>query len=90
MVPWARKLTLVADLAGLLLEHADELGADDLALGLGLGYAVELAEEAVGGVDVDEVGVELVLEDVDDLLALALAHEAVVHVDADRAACRWP
>ena len=74
---------LVAHLAGLLLEHADELGADDLALGLGLGNAVEQGQEAVGSVNIDEVGVELVAEHVDDLLGLALAHEAVVHVHAD-------
>ena len=74
---------LVANLAGLLLEHADELGADDLALRLGLGHAVEQVEEAVGGVHVHEVRVELVLEHVDHLLAFALAHEAVVHVHAD-------
>ena len=74
---------LVAHLAGLLFEHADELGADDLALGLGLGHAVEQGQEAIRGVNVNEVGVELVAEHIDDLLGLALAHEAVVHVHAD-------
>ena len=74
---------LVADLAGLFLEHTDELGADDLALGLGLLDVDELAQEAVGGIHVDQVRVQLVLEHVDDLLAFALAHEAVVHVHAD-------
>ena len=69
MVPWPRK------------EDADEFGADDLALLLGVGDAGELAEEAVGGVDVDEVGAELLAEDADDLLGLALAEEAVVDVD---------
>ncbi len=82
MVPWARKLTSSPTLR-LLLEHADELGADDLALGLGLLDAGEQIEEAIGCVHVDEVGVELVLEHVDDLLGFALAHEAVVHVHAD-------
>ena len=41
----------VGELARLLLEAADELLADDLALALGLGDALELAEEPVAGVD---------------------------------------
>ncbi len=38
----------------LLLEDADELGADRLALGLGVGDAREPLEEALLGVDGDE------------------------------------
>ena len=71
-------------LAGLFVEDLDELAADDLPLLLRGGDALEETEEAVGRVDVDEVGVELLLEDLDDLLALALAHQAVVDVDADQ------
>lgn len=74
---------LVANLASLLLEHANELGADNLTLGLGLLDVHELVQEAVGGVNVNQVGIHLIFEDVDDLLALALAHQAVVHVHAD-------
>ena len=74
---------LIAHLSGLFLEHADKLGADNLALGLGLVDVDELIEEAVGSVHVNQVGVHLVLEHVDDLLALALAHQAVVHMHAD-------
>ena len=74
---------LIAHLSGLFLKHANELGADDLALGLGLGDVDELIEEAVGRVHVDQVRIHLVLKDVDDLLALALAHKAVVHVHAN-------
>ena len=74
---------LIANLAGLLLEHANELGADNLTLGLGLLDVHELVQEAVGGVNVNQVGIHLIFEDVDDLLALALAHQAVVHVHAD-------
>ena len=48
----------------------------------GVGDAGELVEEAVDGIDVDEVGAELFAEDFDDLLGLALAEEAVVDVDA--------
>ena len=74
---------LIANLAGLLLEHANELGADNLTLGLGLLDVHELIQEAISRVNIDQVGIHLVLEDVDDLLALALAHQAVVHVHAD-------
>ena len=76
------EINLVAHLAGLLLEHADELAADDLALGLGLVHVSQKVQEAVGGVHVHQVRVHLVLEHVDDLLGLALAHEPVVHVHA--------
>ena len=62
----------------LLLEDADELGADDLALGLGVGHAGEPLEEALLGVDGDERHLEGVAEGGDHLLALALAHQAVV------------
>ena len=71
-------------LAGLLLEHADEFRADDLALLLGIGHAGELVEEAVDGVDIHEVGVQLVAEDAHDLLGLALAEESVVHMDGNQ------
>jgi hypothetical protein len=45
----------VLDAAGGVLEEADEQLADDLALGLGLGDAVELVEELVAGTHVDEL-----------------------------------
>ena len=66
------------ELARLLLEDADELGADRLALGLGLAQPDEPREEAVLGVDGDERDLEVVAERGDDLLALVLAHQAVV------------
>ena len=72
----------VADLRRLLLEDADELGADDLALALGLGDAAQLVEEARLGVDGDERDLEGVAEGRDDLLALVLAHQPVVDEDA--------
>ena len=80
-----RSLTEEADafeLRRFFRENVDEFLADDLALGLGIGYARQLVEEAVGRVDVDEVRAELIPEDFDDLLALALAHETVVDVNA--------
>jgi hypothetical protein len=57
-------------------------GPDRLALGLRVGDAVEALEEALLGVDRDQRDVELVAEGLDDLLALVLAHEAVVDEDA--------
>ena len=66
------------DLTLGFLEGADELLADDLALALGLGDALERFEEVVGGVDGDQSdaggGDEVVL----DLLDLAFAQQAVV------------
>ena len=71
-------------LPGLLLEDADELRSDDLPLLLGLRDALQLGEEAVDGVDVDEVGVHLVAEDLHHLLGLPLPEETVVDMDADQ------
>ena len=70
-------------LAGFLFEHADELGADDLALALRLGDARQLIQKAVYRVDVDEVGVHLIAEHRHYLFGLALAQQAVVDVHAD-------
>ena len=69
-------------LSGLLLEHADELGTDDLAFALRIGHAGQLVQETVHGVHIDEVGVHLIPEYLDNLLRLALAQQAVVHMDA--------
>ncbi len=80
-MPWTRNLAS-ASLPGLVLEDADELGADDLPLGLGVSLARELREEALLGVDVDELDPQLLAEGLDDLLALALSHQAVVDEDA--------
>ena len=56
------RVARAGELGGLLLEHADELGADRLALGLGLGDAAQLLEEARLGVDGDERHLEGVAE----------------------------
>ena len=73
----------VVELAGFFFKYADELGADDLAFCLGIGDACELIEEAVDSVDVDEVGVHLIAENLDDLFGLALTEKSVVDMDAD-------
>src|SRR5690606_33134453 len=77
---------LAQDLRLGLLEGADELAPDDLALGLGVGDAGERGEELLLGVDHEELrpaggGAEGLL----DLLGLVLAHQAVVHVHAGEA-----
>ena len=72
----------VADLGRLLLEDADELGADRLALGLGLAQPLQPREEALLAVDGHERDLELVAERGDHLLALVLAHHPVVHEHA--------
>ena len=77
-MPCTRKLARPCELRGLLLEHADELGADQLALGLGVAHAREALEEALLGVDGDQRHLEGVAERGDHLLALVLAHQAVV------------
>ena len=65
-----------------LLEHADEQLADGLALLLGIDDAVEPLEEAVGGRTWTSSMPWMAAERLDDLLALALAHQAGVDEDA--------
>ena len=67
-----------AELARLLLEDADELLADDLALRLGIGDAGEPGQEPLLGAHVDERHVEVAAEGLDDLLRLVGAHQPVV------------
>ncbi len=75
-----------ADLLGLLLEHPDELFADDLALPLRLGDTGQLAEVALTGIHADKVDIEAVgvarAKDRADLFLLVLAQQTVVHEDA--------
>jgi hypothetical protein len=66
------------DVARGLLEHPDELAADDLALLLGVGDAGERVEEAVPGIDDDEVDAGGRDEVLLDLLRLARAQQPVV------------
>ena len=80
-----RSLDEVADtrqLCRLLLEDADELGADQFALALRLADALEALEKALLGVDRDERDLEGVAEGSDHLLALVLSHQAVIDEDA--------
>ena len=77
-VPCARNLAPVV-LARDLLEHADELLADHLALLLGVGDAGELREEPVRRLHVDRAATpKWRRERLLDLVGLALAEEPVV------------
>ena len=72
------------ELACLLLEYADELCADNLALLLWVCNVLELAEETVCSVYIYKVCAKLVAEDLYNGLALALTHQAVVNVNANK------
>ena len=54
-----------------------------MSLLFGIGDACELVKEAVHCIDINEVCVHLVAENLDDLLGLALAKEAVVDVNGN-------
>ncbi len=69
-------------LAGRVLEGADELGTDDLALLLGVAHAGEPFEEPVSGLDGDQARLGVDAEGLLDLLGLTLAQQAVVDEDA--------
>ena len=71
----------VGKLLRLLLKHAHELRADDLALSLRVGHAAERRKEALLCVGADEVQVAA-LERLFDLVSLVLAHETVIDEDA--------
>jgi hypothetical protein len=71
-----------ARLARVGVEDVDEEPADGLALGLGVGDALERGEEALGLVGVDQRDVVVVAEKADDLLGLAEAHQAGIDEDA--------
>ena len=71
-----------ADLGRLLLEDADELVADDLALLLGVLDAGEPGQEALARIDHDQVHAEVALEGDAQQLRFLLAHQPVVDVDA--------
>ena len=71
-----------AQVRGLLLEHPDELVADDLALLLGVFDAGQASDKAVSRIDHHEVHPQIPLEGRPKQLRLLLAHQAVIDVDA--------
>jgi hypothetical protein len=76
-VPCARK-SGPADLLRLLFEHVDEEPPDGLALHLGVGDALQLADEQVLGLHVNEGDVVVVAKQRHDLLGLVRPHQAVI------------
>ena len=72
----------ILKLCSLLIENFDELTADDLSLLLRIADPCQLVKEAVCSIYINEVGSELVAENFDDLLALALTHKTMVDMNA--------
>ena len=72
---------LGGDAGGLALEDVDEGVADDLALLLWVGDALEVAEELGAGVDDGEVDAEAVGEDLLDVGGLVESEDTVVDED---------
>ncbi len=70
------------DAGGFVVEDSDEFCADDFAFLLGLGDAGEFGEEALAGVDGDDVEAEFVAEILLHALKLVFAQHAVVDEDA--------
>ena len=83
-----RVLTLPMDLMLTLMDKPqllhDEFLADDLTLALGVGNTGQQTQEMVGSVNIDQVGIQTILEHLDDTLGLVLTHETVVDMDADQ------
>ena len=74
-----------ADLLALFLKDADELLADDLALGLRVGDVLQARKEALLGVDTHEVDVPVFKRGL-DFVALVLAQQTVIDKDARKLA----
>ena len=70
-------------LACLLLKYADKLATDNLTLLLRILNALKLAEETLSSVYIYKVCAELVAEYLNNILALALTHKAMVYVNAN-------
>ena len=72
--------TDAVQLAGLFLENAYELRSDDFPFLLRISHSRQFVEETVRGVDIHQVGSQLVAEYPDHLLRLTLAEESVIDV----------
>ncbi len=68
----------------VFLEHVDEEPANDLALGLGVGLAVEFPQEQLGFVGVDQGDVVIVAEHGHDLVRLVLPQKPVIDENAGK------
>ena len=69
-------------LSCLFLKDTDKFGADDFALFLRIGHPGQLRKEAVHGIHIDEIGIHLIAEYLDDLFGLALSQKSVIDVYA--------
>ncbi len=70
------------ELSGFFGEDVDEFLSDDLAFGLGIGYAGQFVEEAVHRIHVDQIGAKLFTEHLDDLFRFTFAQQTMVDVHA--------
>src|SRR3712207_3931471 len=80
----------VLDLASLLLEGADKLLADDLALRLGVRDPRELVQKTSRGVHVDQGHLRALPERLDYLLGLVVPQKTVVYEDARKVVADGP
>ena len=80
-MPWARNSTSPIR-SGLALEDPHELLADDLALALGVGHALQRRKELLGRVHGHERDAEMLAEGRDHLLGLAQPQQPVIHEHA--------
>jgi len=71
-----------ADFLAFFFKDADEFLANDFALAFGIGNTGELAEEAVLGIDANQIHVELLLENPLDRVTFIFAEQAMVDEDA--------
>ena len=72
----------VPELAGLVLEDRDELGADGLALDLRIRDAFQTIKESLGCIDMYQVHLEGIAEGPHHAVGLSFAEQAVVHEEA--------
>ena len=70
-------------LARLLFKYADKFAADHFTLLLRIGYSFQLPEEAVGGVHIDKICLQLIPEDPNYILRLPFTHQTVIDMDTD-------
>src|SRR5271165_1466898 len=70
------------DTGGFVVEDGNELGANALALGFGIGDAGQLPQEPLTGVDSDNVQSQLVTQVLLHALKLVLAENTVIDEDA--------
>ena len=80
-----REVIQLAELFGFRLEYFQEVTTDNLALRFGVGNALQVLIEDFAGVGRNQTHGESVREHIHHLLGFALAHEAVVNVDAGQA-----